>query len=288
MSLPRGDYREFLALAYIFLGETPPLGIKFKAPGAMHHARFLSCAIYCLKMFIFRKQLLLSTSEKKTLKNTSIFIMKFYIKAWFSAPLAIKAPNNDLKLLQGIIGYKSIDKKTSDAARSKLANHLWYCSEELVALALFDEDVTDEVKAKMVRAMFEKDSVTEYSKRYIISKESDQKLLSMNLGDFSSKKSLTLFERFELPYDFFSLAPNEWKNNAHFQEAKLFFSDIKVVNDIAERGVALVEGFNRLLTKNEDQLQYLLQVIQNNRKKFPNCSKSSLNKHESCDDWWWK
>ena len=35
----RDDYRELVELVIIFLGGAPPSGIRFRAPGAMHHAR---------------------------------------------------------------------------------------------------------------------------------------------------------------------------------------------------------------------------------------------------------
>ena len=68
-----------------------------------------------------------------------MFAVKFYTKAWTEAPNAAKAPLRDLWLLQAPEKHK--DKEVAKAARSKLANHLWYLSEELVALALFDNDV---------------------------------------------------------------------------------------------------------------------------------------------------
>ena len=49
---------------------------------------------------------------------------------------------------------------------------------------------------------------------------------------------------------------------------------VKVVNDLAERGVALVQEFNASLTKNEEQKQYLLQVIEDHRRKFPQPTKA--------------
>jgi len=36
---PRDDYRELLELTIIFLGDTPPRGVRIMAPGAMHRAR---------------------------------------------------------------------------------------------------------------------------------------------------------------------------------------------------------------------------------------------------------
>jgi len=51
---PREDYRELVELTIIFLGGVPPRGISLRIPGAIHHARWMAKAIYCLKIFLFR------------------------------------------------------------------------------------------------------------------------------------------------------------------------------------------------------------------------------------------
>lgn len=95
---PRANYREFLEVAYIFLGETPPGGIHFKTPGTSHLTRFMARVIHSLKIFLFQKQFKLTRNAEKFIRTTCIFIIKFYIKTWFTAPLSVKAPNSDLKL----------------------------------------------------------------------------------------------------------------------------------------------------------------------------------------------
>lgn len=52
--------------------------------------------------------------------------------------------------------------------------------------------------------------------------------------------------------------------------------DLTVVNDCAERGVKLIEDFNKLLTKDEEDLQFLLQVVSSYREKFPSHAKKDL------------
>ena len=52
----------------------------------------------------------------------------------------------------------------------------------------------------------------------------------------------------------------------------------KVVNDTAERGVKLIQDFNSYLTKDEEQRQFLLQVVSECRKIFPDYSKATLSK----------
>lgn len=48
-----------------------------------------------------------------------------------------------------------------------------------------------------------------------------------------------------------------------------------MVNDSAERGVQLFQNFNKVLTNKEDEKQFLLQVVEANRKAI---SSKSLKK----------
>ena len=49
------------------------------------------------------------------------------------------------------------------------------------------------------------------------------------------------------------------------------------MNDAAERGVALIQSFNGVLTNQEEQNPFLLQVVEKHRLDFPNPNKSTLN-----------
>lgn len=142
----RNDYKELLDLCSIFLGGIPANGTKFKVPGAAHHARWLAKAIYCLKMYMFKSQFRMRADEVSKLRRICLFIVKIYIKGWFSCPSAIRAPNQDLNFLQDLIKFKNIDKKISDVNSKKFANHLWYLSEEIASLGFFDDSVSLEVK----------------------------------------------------------------------------------------------------------------------------------------------
>ena len=46
----------------------------------------------------------------------------------------------------------------------------------------------------------------------------------------------------------------------------MFTSDLKVVNDIAERGVRLMEEFKGILTDDEEQQRMLLHCAEDTRK----------------------
>jgi len=105
------------------------------APGATHHARWMSKALYSLKIWMFRGQFKLTIKEEKGLRNICIFIVRIYFKAWFTAPNPIVSSNHDLHFLQLLDQYETVNKSIANATRKKFADHLWYLSEELVGFA---------------------------------------------------------------------------------------------------------------------------------------------------------
>lgn len=273
---PRDDYREFLELACILLGGMSTEKIQFRRPGAAHHARWLAKGIYCLKIFMFKKQFSLKKKEIDGLRRICIFIVCFYIKAWYRAPIAITAPNQDLSLIQSLIRFKETDVGISEAAVSKLCGHLWYISEHLVALSLFDPTVSVPEKLKIVHALKTKEGTKNPQKRIIINPANYDSLLGKNLSDFASKNSLFLFKQFDLSYTFLDKAPELFDKDQTYLNCLKIFKSLRVVNDVAERGVALVEEYHSLLTKSEEQTQFLVQLVQQHRTDFSNCNKTKL------------
>ena len=56
-------------------------------------------------------------------------------------------------------------------------------------------------------------------------------------------------------------------------------NSIKVVNDAAEHSIALMTTFKKSITKKESELQKILQVVEDNRKRIPDIKKSTLKKY---------
>ena len=55
-------------------------------------------------------------------------------------------------------------------------------------------------------------------------------------------------------------------------------STITVVNGSAESYIALMQQYNMPLTKNEEQKQLLLRIVNHHIKTYPSCSKATLMK----------
>ena len=63
-----------------------------------------------------------------------------------------------------------------------------------------------------------------------------------------------------------------------FQALRAKAKHLRVVNDCAEHGIALMTSYNSTLTKDESQKQYLLQLVASHRMKFPVPTKKTLEK----------
>ncbi|KAG0714555.1 hypothetical protein GWK47_013921 [Chionoecetes opilio] len=147
---PREDYEELLRLSYLFLGGKGPAK-PFRRPGALHQARWMAKAIYCLKLQMLKSQLSLTGREKAGVERVALFVALVYCKQWHEAPISVKAPLNDVLFLEILKTYP--DQTVAKAAEQALRRHLWYVSEENAGLAFFDSRIDVEEKKQMVKAL---------------------------------------------------------------------------------------------------------------------------------------
>ena len=93
---------------------------------------------------------------------------------------------------------------------------------------------------------------------------------------FVTKQTREFFVGLRLPQSFLCKDPDLWCQNADYLAAEKIVKGQKVINDTAERGVALIQEFYEILTNNEEQKQFLLQVVSQHRKKCPDAKKSTV------------
>lgn len=178
----------------------------------------------------------------------------------------------DQGLLRKLTEYTTVNPAIANAGLKALNRHLWYLSESLVGLALFDPAVPDDTKAAMVQA-FEKPAST------LVKRLDGQKLPDISLvhlEDLTSSRSLDLFARLQMDTSFLQENPDLWPNNQTYKMAQKRAHALRVVNDAAERGVALMTDYSKILTADEDQRQCILQVVETCRKQLKDTSKSAL------------
>jgi len=271
-TFPRDDYKEFLELIIIFLGGVPVGGIKFKKPGPYHLARWMAKAIYSIKIYLFHREFILTKKEEKSLLDLIIFIVKCYIKYWFSSPKAHEAPLNDIEFLRQLYDYRKINKNISDITVGKIINHLYYLNEETVAFSIFDDRIDYETKKLMVKKMFtmtdqdgdfeENDDCS--TKKLLFKRDEIEVFLENDnytiLLKLFGEKSIKLLERFKISKEFLKFDPSKWGSMDSYLKGAFIIRNLKVVNDSAERSIKLMEEFNNKITKDESQKQFLLKV----------------------------
>ncbi|ESO00433.1 hypothetical protein HELRODRAFT_175856 [Helobdella robusta] len=276
--IPREDYKELVELCLLVLGYPMQTDGKyhFRVPGAYHMARWMAKVIYCLKMYLFRNEFKLTTTETKSLTEFCLFATHIYVPAWMLCPIPSDAPVNDLQLLSRIEQYSEINKNVASAATKKLKNHLWYLGTEMVWLSLFSNKVANAEKQLIVESMTAVDS--DWSVRGVKYPATElEQVKSKPLHDLVSGTSRATL--LSLGMDVAILRetePDSWNDLPLFQKVANVVKSLKVVNDTAERTVALMTNFNQSITKNETELQKLIQVVEDNRIHIPDSSKRTL------------
>ena len=281
--LPREDYRELIELCILVLGGSLPseTHCRFRLPGAYHMARWMAKVIYCQKIYLFRDQFKLTASEARHLTEFCLFAAHIYVQAWITCPLASDAPVNDWLLFNRIKQYAAINQAVSHAAMTKLQNHLWYLGAEMVPFVLFSDKISVDDKRLVAQAMA--NSGAEWTVRGVRypSEECDQ-LQTKKWHELITSSSTAAMN--SLGLDVSTLAANDphiWKDIPSFQQAAAVVKSIKVVNDVAERSVALMSSFNQSITRRESGMQKLIQVVEDNRRRIPDASKSTLESYSA-------
>ncbi|KAK2708514.1 hypothetical protein QYM36_014200 [Artemia franciscana] len=80
----------------------------------------------------------------------------------------------------------------------------------------------------------------------------------------------------DLPDGFLTVDPDLWEDRHDYKLASETVRLLKVVNDHAERGVALIQEYSGFITQDELQLQFLLQVVNEHRRVYPDSRKQTL------------
>lgn len=136
------------------------------------------------------------------------------------------------------------------------SRHLWYLSEELVGIAFFDNSLDVSEKRLMVKAL-EKPGCANPSVRPKIDVEN---VMRYRVSDFVTLSS----------------DPQTWSSREDYITARNLVKSLKVVNDVAERGLATATDFNGQFTTNEEQWQHMILGVDHNRKLCPNSNKKTV------------
>ena len=267
--LPRGDYKEFLALAKIFLGGEVERknGITYtiQRPGADSHARWMSKAIYTLKLTLLLHQFPnIPWYRKKKLEKMSLFIIFVYLQSWFTSYLLYSAASSDLDLYKRLEKFAKIHKKLSTVGAKVLQRHTWYLSEELIPISLFDPNLPDVVTdvdsiAQKISRLPDGDLPIEKPTLPRIGKTSV-------ITDFVGPRSTVLFKLIDVPHSI--LSQPDWRHQPGVIRVREALQNQSTTYDSCERALSLATSFSGKITKDKSQYQDLVLLAESHRKKY--------------------
>ena len=105
------------------------------------------------------------------------------------------------------------------------------------------------------------------------------------LADFVTKNTRRFFLKMKMDQKFLTEDSDSWNDQPGYLMARKLVQVFQVANDTAERGVALIQEYNRLVTHDEDQLQFLMQIVTDLRRVFPDSKKSTLLTGQQSVEW---
>lgn len=230
--------------------------------------------LYCIKMFLFADQLGYDEPMKQKLQRMTQFLLLFYIVAWLRAPVAADAPANDLNLYRSLVRYREMDRPVADAALAVIRRHLWYLQPSLVVFSLFSSRVTEQEKEAICAKLLATRRSKEPGQSSPVAVTLDE---STGLSDLVSAPSWLLFDLTNADSEWLAKPSGEWEQHDSYLQCKAFVHSVKVVNDTAERGIAMLKSFAPLV-KGQEQFQWLLQAVEQHRRKIPQLTKAALSK----------
>lgn len=224
----------------------------------------------------------LTEAEERGIRDVCGFLANLYVKAWTNAANPIEAPRQDFEFLKNLSEYEN-DLQIRQVTVAKFCNHLWYLAPESTALAFFDDNVSEDTKMRMVQALQCRETdipLSAESKKFTMLPENVIHHKNRELEQFIQPSSKNFFKRFNINTQFLDKDPSTWKNDDSYNAGLEIVKHLKVVNDSAERGVKLMEDFNNLFTKNENQKQFVLQVVSDYRRNYSDAKKTTLTSND--------
>ena len=98
---------------------------------------------------------------------------------------------------------------------------------------------------------------------------------SVSLPSLVTEKTRETFQKLGVDQGFLETDPSAWEEDPRYFEGRRRALDLKVVNDCAERGIALVQRYLRT-SKSKEQEQYLLELVHHDLKTKGRETKTDL------------
>ena len=159
---------------------------------------------------------------------------------------------------------------------NKMKHHTWYLTQEIVPFALFSRhpQMTNSLKEQLALRLIRTEKPDSFRRGKPVFPLIEN---STTLPDLVGPESHFIFDALDVDITWMRQPVENWVENDSFKAVEQFVQSVKVVNDVAERGVKMMADFATVITTNQEQRNQLLQVVELHRRKFDSFKKSTLN-----------
>ena len=85
-----------------------------------------------------------------------------------------------------------------------------------------------------------------------------------------------LFDKFGFGKEWLRRPVDQWENCEDYIEMKEFFRNLLVTNDSAERKIKLISEYAMCLTKDSEERQKILQVVEEHQSQYKDVNKKTI------------
>lgn len=153
--------------------------------------------------------------------------------------------------------------------------HLWYLTQELIPLVLFDETASDLTRFTIASKLWQTTRPKTFppgKPKFPVIKDDMPYFYSL-IGP----KSWIIFYLLGLhrPQEWMQLPVEYWSKFEDYRFARDYLVAMEVTNDSAERGIKLISDFKDMVM-DEHQRDCLEQAVEEHRRRVPSCRKNHL------------
>lgn len=236
---------------------------------------------FFFKMQLLSEQFEMTDEERRGVKEMSTFIALFHSATFLKSRLSSISPALDLNYWSMMHLYKEENPAAAKVAIDSVLKHLWYLTEEVVFLSIFDRQLDPVLRKGIVVKLlsFPRPKTFSPGNPKFISLKFDSIITYPDqLLNFVGSRSWLLFVSLKLTeenFDWMHTEVENWEKISGYKKNGGIVRSFEVVNDCAERAVKLISDFKDVVVNFKEQ-EYLFQVIEDHRNLFRSFNKSSL------------
>ena len=253
----RDDYREFCELIVVYLGgrltrkrkngtlSYPEFRMRY--PGAFTYARFLAKSLYLIKMSMMLDVIpeeIIPAEKRNSVDQMVLFIVLFHARYFLQAFLPAAAPRLDLQYWCDMREYSKFDEEVANEVLLSILRQLWYLTEELCILSLFDKGLPFEIRNDIARALLSNPRPVFFPPGKPQFPEKARLMNNPELKDFVGPRSWLLFHLLHVSDpEWLNLPADTWESDNGYLAMNEIVMDLPVTNDTAERAVKKVTDY---------------------------------------------